>query len=171
MTSPKKKKANRANARASTGPKTAEGKGCSAQNAGRHGLSLAVVSDPALAEEVKSLAREIVGEESDNEICRLAQQIAEAHIDLMRVRQARHDLLARNVADPDYGGNKARNFAAIAGLIALRNAMGMPLKTNLTSDQLAKGQVKPEDALKRLRALQRPLPPGFKFDREEAHER
>ena len=28
-----------------------------------------------------------------------------------------------------------------------------------------------EDALKRLRALQRPLPPGFKFDREEAHER
>ena len=30
---------------------------------------------------------------------------------------------------------------------------------------------KREDALKRLRALQRPLPPGFKFDREEAHER
>ncbi len=28
-----------------------------------------------------------------------------------------------------------------------------------------------EEALKRLRALQRPLPPGFKFDREEAHER
>jgi antitoxin MazE len=28
-----------------------------------------------------------------------------------------------------------------------------------------------EDALKRLRALQRPLPPGFKFDRDEAHER
>jgi antitoxin MazE len=28
-----------------------------------------------------------------------------------------------------------------------------------------------EEALKRLRALQRPLPPGFKFDREEANER
>jgi antitoxin MazE len=28
-----------------------------------------------------------------------------------------------------------------------------------------------EEALKRLRALQRPLPPGFKFDRDEAHER
>jgi antitoxin MazE len=28
-----------------------------------------------------------------------------------------------------------------------------------------------EEALKRLRALRRPLPPGFKFDREEAHER
>ena len=30
---------------------------------------------------------------------------------------------------------------------------------------------KREDALKRLRALQRPLPPGFRFDREEANER
>ncbi len=30
---------------------------------------------------------------------------------------------------------------------------------------------KREDALKRLRALQRPLPSGFKFNREEAHER
>ena len=28
-----------------------------------------------------------------------------------------------------------------------------------------------EDALKRLRALKRPLPPGFKFDRDEANER
>jgi len=30
---------------------------------------------------------------------------------------------------------------------------------------------KREEALKRLRALRRPLPPGFKFDREEANER
>jgi antitoxin MazE len=28
-----------------------------------------------------------------------------------------------------------------------------------------------EDALKRLRALRRPLPAGFKFDRDEANER
>ena len=28
-----------------------------------------------------------------------------------------------------------------------------------------------QEALKRLRALRRPLPPGFKFDREEANER
>jgi antitoxin MazE len=30
---------------------------------------------------------------------------------------------------------------------------------------------KREEALKRLRALKRPLPPGFKFDREEANAR
>ena len=28
-----------------------------------------------------------------------------------------------------------------------------------------------EEALKRLRALRRPLPPGFRFDRDEANER
>jgi antitoxin MazE len=28
-----------------------------------------------------------------------------------------------------------------------------------------------EEALKRLRALKRPLPPGFRFDREDANER
>ncbi len=28
-----------------------------------------------------------------------------------------------------------------------------------------------EKALKQLRALRRPLPPGFRFDRDEAHER
>jgi antitoxin MazE len=28
-----------------------------------------------------------------------------------------------------------------------------------------------EEALKKLRALRRPLPPGFKFDRDEANER
>jgi antitoxin MazE len=30
---------------------------------------------------------------------------------------------------------------------------------------------KREEAFKRLRALKRPLPPGFKFDRDEANER
>ena len=30
---------------------------------------------------------------------------------------------------------------------------------------------KRDEALKRLRTLKRPLPPGFKFDREEANER
>jgi antitoxin MazE len=28
-----------------------------------------------------------------------------------------------------------------------------------------------EEALRRLRALRRPFPPGFRFDRDEAHER
>ena len=61
MTSDRKIKANRANARASTGPRTVDGRTRSARNALRHGLSLPVCSDPALCEEVEALARDIAG--------------------------------------------------------------------------------------------------------------
>ena len=44
MTSARKLEANRRNARASTGPRTAAGKARAAQNARRHGLSLAAAS-------------------------------------------------------------------------------------------------------------------------------
>ena len=63
MTTASKIHANRANARASTGPKTADGRARSARNALRHALSLPVCSNPALSEEVETLAREIAGPE------------------------------------------------------------------------------------------------------------
>jgi hypothetical protein len=102
MTSTRKINANRANARASTGPRTEQGKTRSALNARRHGLSLSVISNPVLAEQVETLALEFVGRSTDPEICELAYEAAEAQIDLSRIRWARHDLLARDVADANY---------------------------------------------------------------------
>ena len=102
MTSTRKIKANRANAQASTGPRTGHGKACSALNARRHGLSLSVTSNPVLAEQVETLAREFVGRSSDPEIGELAHDLAEAQIDLIRIRWARHDLLARDLGDANY---------------------------------------------------------------------
>jgi hypothetical protein len=61
MTSARKTRSNRANARSSTGPKSAEGRTRSARNAVRYGLSLSVLSDPTLSQEVTALAREIAG--------------------------------------------------------------------------------------------------------------
>jgi len=49
----------RVNARASTGPKTRDGKARVARNARRHGLSLPVLHDPALSRAVGDLARKI----------------------------------------------------------------------------------------------------------------
>ncbi len=102
MTSARKMRANRANARASTGPKTARGRAHAAQNAFRHGLSLPVCSDPALSEEVEALAREIAGTDGRAEIRELARRAAEAQIDLRRVRSARHRLLSDALSDPFY---------------------------------------------------------------------
>lgn len=97
MTSDSKIRANRENARASTGPKTAPGRIRAAGNARRHGLSLPLYSNPNLAKEVKALAHEIAGTDADAEIRQLACRIAEAQIDLRRVRHARHQFLSDNL--------------------------------------------------------------------------
>jgi hypothetical protein len=102
MTSARKVKANRANARASSGPKTAQGKARAAQNARRHGLSLSILADPVLSVEAESLGEEIAGEGATPEIRELARRAAEAQIDVRRARQAHHDLLSRDLNDPYY---------------------------------------------------------------------
>jgi hypothetical protein len=107
LTSDRKIKANRANARASTGPRTGRGRASAARNALRHGLSLPVCSDPALSEEVEALAREIAGPDAKAEIQELARRVAEAQIDLCRVRYARHQLLSNALSDPYYESRAA----------------------------------------------------------------
>jgi hypothetical protein len=99
LTSERKIKANRANARASTGPQTARGRARVARNALRHGLSLSVYSDPALCEEVEALAREIAATDANAEIQQLARRVAEPQVDLRRVRHARHRFLSDCLSD------------------------------------------------------------------------
>jgi hypothetical protein len=65
VTSARKIRANRANARASSGPKTAAGKAHSAQNAFRHGFNVPIFLDPTLASDVEALAQRIVGKSAD----------------------------------------------------------------------------------------------------------
>jgi hypothetical protein len=100
--SAQKTRANRANAQASTGPKTAAGKTRAAQNARRHGLSLSVIADPVLSEEVEVLARAFADEATDAEIYQLARRVAEAQIQLRQVRYARHRLLSQTMSVPEY---------------------------------------------------------------------
>lgn len=102
MTSTRKIRTNRANARASTGPKTAQGRARTALNALRHALSVSVFSNSVLSEEVSALAREIAGPDAEAEIQELARRVAEAEIDLRRVRYARHQLLSSALSDPEY---------------------------------------------------------------------
>ena len=129
MTSDRKIKANRANARASTGPKTAQGRARTARNALRHALSLPVCSNPALSEEVEALAREIAGPGANAETKELARRVAEAQIDLRRVRYARHKLLSDALADPYYEPRaNTRKKLRLLGFLLQKNAPDLPEK-------------------------------------------
>jgi len=95
VTSARKIRANRANARASSGPKTATGKAQSAQYAFRHGFNVPVRLDPDLASDVEALAQRIVGKSTDADVLESARRVAEAQIDLRRVRFHRNRLIER----------------------------------------------------------------------------
>ena len=134
MASARKVKANRANARSSTGPNTAQGKTRAAQNARRHGLSVFVLLDPALSAEAENLAREIAGKGTTPEILELARRVAEAQIDVMRVRQARLDLLSRNLNDLDYRPDKYFRSARATIKIIARHMRQFGPETPLPPD-------------------------------------
>lgn len=102
MTTDRQRRANRVNARSSTGPKTVAGKTRSAQNALRHRLNVSVLSDPALAPMAEEMARSIAGPGADAEALEHARRIAETQVDLIRVRDSRRRLIAGLLADPKY---------------------------------------------------------------------
>jgi hypothetical protein len=122
MSSLRKIQANRANARASTGPRTAPGRARAARNALRHGLSLSVFADPTQSEQVETLAREITGEPAGDDIYELARRVAEAQVDLQRVRNARHQVLADRLNNRYYesGASAREKISVIRNLLRPR---------------------------------------------------
>ena len=129
------------------------GKTYAAQNARRHGLSVSIFSDPTLSAEVENLAREIVGEGASPEILGLARHIAEAQIDLKRIRQARHDLIDRDPKDSNYIPRETlavtRLKMRVVALLVRKGLLMTPINTKI-SDTL---QIKLEE-LKKLALIQ-----------------
>jgi len=102
LTSDLQQRANRANSKSSTGPKTATGRARSAQNALRHGLNVSVRWDPALALLAEAIAHRIAGPNAKPEVIELARRIAEAQVDLNRVRDGRRRLIIGLLSNPSY---------------------------------------------------------------------
>ncbi len=73
-----------------------------AMNAARHGLATSVLSDTHWAPEVEALARRILGDDADEALLPWAMAIAEAQIDLRRIRAYRRAFIAETVADPGF---------------------------------------------------------------------
>lgn len=102
MASERKRSANRTNARASTGPRSAPGKSRVSRNALRHGLAVPIGCDAKVSAEIEALAKSIVGPRASPDLLPLALRIAEAQLDLVRIRRVRHDLFSKALSDPDY---------------------------------------------------------------------
>ena len=111
MTSARKIQTNRANAQAGTGPRTRQGKIRTAQNARRHGLSLSVLTDQLLSEDAENLAHALAGEGASAAVLEPARRAAEAQIDLVRIRKARHDLFVQKLEDSDYSPKRSTTVA------------------------------------------------------------
>jgi hypothetical protein len=92
-------------------------------------LSLPIYSDPALSEEIEALAREIAGVDANSEIQALARRVAEAQIDLRRVRDARYQLLCQAINNPHYDSRaKVRKKVTLIGRLLKPNAPEVPFE-------------------------------------------
>jgi hypothetical protein len=89
MTSDRKISSNRLNAKKSTGPRSVSGQLQSRRNAFRHGLAVDIASLQEFQEDIDQLAIAIkqdgAGEISDAS----AREVAEAELDLLRIRRVR----------------------------------------------------------------------------------
>jgi hypothetical protein len=114
MTSRRKARANRKNARSSTGPRSSAGKARASQNGRQHGLSLSALVDPDHSAAVKAWAERLLGDNKSGALRVIALQIAAAQVDILRVRQARHFALTRALTDPSGADGPVSDAEAVA---------------------------------------------------------
>jgi predicted trehalose synthase len=94
MATPDQIAANRRNAGRSTGPRTAAGKRkAAANNALRHAIIASVESDPAMGAAVARIVAALAGPNPSPGLRALVTPIAEAQVDVLRVRSARAKLI------------------------------------------------------------------------------
>jgi hypothetical protein len=98
--------ANRKNAKKSTGPRSKAGREASCRNARRHGLAIAIETDPAFQDDIEKLAKALSLSQNVDEHARDA---ARAELDLMRIRKIRTSLFEKLslVANDATSGNLA----------------------------------------------------------------
>ena len=89
MASERQIAANRLNARKSTGPRSGAGRKRASRNGYRHGLTLSINSTAEYAKQLDKLVREIAGDSEDAIVLERARAIAQAELELARVRRAK----------------------------------------------------------------------------------
>ena len=92
MATEKQLRANRENAKKSTGPKTAAGRARSSLL--RHGLSLPLTLDTEMAAKADLIRQSLVAEQAKPTQVVAAIEFAQAQLDLLRIRAVRRQMMA-----------------------------------------------------------------------------
>ena len=100
MDSEKKSRANRENAKKSTGPRTTAGKSRASRNAMRHGLSSVAIADTSNTERITRIANKLCENDPFPYRYGVALEIADAQVMIDRIRLARAHLIATKKAPP-----------------------------------------------------------------------
>jgi hypothetical protein len=97
--------ANRANAKRSTGPKTAAGKLRSSRNSFRHGLSALAIWDQAASAKMDLIAGDLASRKAARDPLTSAADFAEAHMEILRIRAIRTEQWSNISREEDEGYN------------------------------------------------------------------
>jgi len=103
MASDRQTIANRNNAKKSTGPRSEAARGRLRLHALRHGLAVAVGTDPTFRDDVAKLTK--ILSRGEQQVSEFAREAAEAEIDLLRIRKIRtlqFETYFTNGAAPDH---------------------------------------------------------------------
>jgi hypothetical protein len=156
--------ANKRNARRSTGPRSPAGKKRAGQNAYRHGLTLR--SNATFATQIEKLARKIAGKAKDAIVLEHARDIAQATIDIARVRRVRVALIERAAAlgtlETPQLFNSVREILQFLNSIGRGETPTLPERTDLSTTMPSQ---EPERTAE---AMRRALPELIKLDRYES---
>jgi hypothetical protein len=118
MASERQIAANRRNARKSTGPRSGAGRKRASRNAYRHGLTLSIT---AFAKQLDTLVHKIAGDSEDAIVLERARAIAQAELELARVRRAKVALIERASAFGEL--DPPRLFSSVTKINRVINAL------------------------------------------------
>jgi hypothetical protein len=165
MASERQIAANRRNARKSTGPRSTAGKKRAGRNAYRHGLSVSMSSNAAFAKELDRLVREIAGDTKNAIVLERARAVAEAELDLARVRRAKVALIERASAFGELDPPQA--FSSVTQIIRLLSAIDRGRVPSFPEPVDSSATMPSQEPDRSAEAIRRVLPELRRLDRYE----
>jgi len=172
MASERQIAANRRNARKSTGPRSGAGRKRASRNAYRHGLTLSITSSAAVTKQLGKLVHKIAGDTDAPIILERAREIAQAELDLARVRRAKVALIERASSfgelDPPQP-SRVTISQALRVLKALVRNPGAPIGDGVTFPEPigSLATMPSQEPYRSVEAIRRVLPELRKLDRYE----